>query len=79
MEAGLWIKANSNKTDIVVTNSHPQIKYYSERETFAVNSMTEEELSNLSRSNKNFRLIINKNELMISYGPIFLCCEKYCF
>jgi len=30
-QAGLWIKANSNSSDIVVTPSRPQIVYYAER------------------------------------------------
>lgn len=33
-EAGLWIKENSNPEDKVVTNSVPQITYYSERSTY---------------------------------------------
>ncbi len=30
-QAGLWIKNNSNATDVVVTQSRPQIVYYAER------------------------------------------------
>lgn len=33
-EAGEWIKQNSNITDIVISNSLPQIEYYSERSTY---------------------------------------------
>jgi len=33
-DAGLWIKQNSNSSDIVVSNSLPQIIYYSERATY---------------------------------------------
>jgi len=33
-EAGEWIKQNSNSTDIVISNSLPQIEYYSERSTY---------------------------------------------
>jgi len=34
--AGLWIKENSNKDDIILSKSPTQITYYSERETFGV-------------------------------------------
>lgn len=30
-QAGLWIKANSNSTDLIMTASRPQILYYAER------------------------------------------------
>jgi 4-amino-4-deoxy-L-arabinose transferase-like glycosyltransferase len=30
-QAGLWIKANSNPTDLIITHSRPQIVYYAER------------------------------------------------
>jgi 4-amino-4-deoxy-L-arabinose transferase-like glycosyltransferase len=30
-EAGLWIKANSNSSDLIMTQSRPQIVYYAER------------------------------------------------
>ncbi len=33
-QAGIWIKQNSNPNDIVITASHPQIAYYSERSTY---------------------------------------------
>ena len=33
-QAGEWIKQNSNPQDIVITNSLPQITYYSERSTY---------------------------------------------
>jgi len=33
-QAGEWIKQNSNITDIVISNSLPQIEYYSERSTY---------------------------------------------
>ncbi len=32
-DAGLWLKDNSNKEDLIVSASQPQITYYSERET----------------------------------------------
>ncbi len=33
-QAGEWIKENSNLTDIIISNSLPQIEYYSERSTY---------------------------------------------
>lgn len=33
-QAGLWIKDHSNPTDIVISDSLPQITYYSERSTY---------------------------------------------
>jgi 4-amino-4-deoxy-L-arabinose transferase-like glycosyltransferase len=33
-EAGLWIKENSNSSDLVISASMPQIQYYSERSTY---------------------------------------------
>ncbi|MEK6842380.1 MAG: glycosyltransferase family 39 protein, partial [Nanoarchaeota archaeon] len=33
-QAGLWIKENSNPSDIVISGSLPQITYYSERSTY---------------------------------------------
>jgi len=39
--AGLWIKENSNKGDIVLSKSVPQNTYYSERETYGIVSNEE--------------------------------------
>jgi 4-amino-4-deoxy-L-arabinose transferase-like glycosyltransferase len=36
-EAGLWIKENSNKNDIIFNSAWPQNTYYSERETISYN------------------------------------------
>ena len=36
-QAGLWIKQNSNPNDIVISDSLPQITYYSERSTYPFN------------------------------------------
>jgi len=35
-QAGIWIKENSNKEDIIFSRSHPQTSYYSERKTLTV-------------------------------------------
>ena len=34
-QAGLWIKANSAPTDIIISDSLPQMTYYSERSTYS--------------------------------------------
>ena len=39
--AGLWIKENSDKGDIVISKSPTQITYYSERETYGMVSNEE--------------------------------------
>jgi len=36
-EAGLWIKENSNKNDIIFNSAWPQNTYYSERQTISYN------------------------------------------
>jgi len=33
-QAGLWLKANSNPADIIISNSQTQMEYYSERTTY---------------------------------------------
>ena len=39
--AGLWIKENSVKGDIILSKSATQIPYYSERETYGIESNEE--------------------------------------
>ena len=36
-EAGLWIKENSNPTDVIISDSLPQLTYYSERSVYPFN------------------------------------------
>ncbi|MDP3027342.1 MAG: glycosyltransferase family 39 protein [Nanoarchaeota archaeon] len=49
-EAGLWIKENSKETDVIMSSSYLQIKFYADRETISVNSLTEEEMDKLRNS-----------------------------
>ncbi|MBU2562389.1 MAG: glycosyltransferase family 39 protein [Nanoarchaeota archaeon] len=56
-EAGLWLKQNSAPSDIIVTSSHPQIKYYSEREIMPFPESEEEFELKLS-SDKNLQFYI---------------------
>jgi 4-amino-4-deoxy-L-arabinose transferase-like glycosyltransferase len=46
-EAGLWIKENTEKGDIIISKSRPQNTYYSERETIAPANSTENMLKQL--------------------------------
>ncbi len=55
-DAGLWLKNNSNVSDIIATRSWPQISYYSERETIKLYENEEEFESMLSENNKFFML-----------------------
>ncbi|MBI2672379.1 glycosyltransferase family 39 protein [Candidatus Woesearchaeota archaeon] len=45
-EAALWIKENSKKGDVVISNSIPQTQYYSDRSTYYVEK--EEEIKDLN-------------------------------
>ncbi len=38
-QAGLWLKEYSNPEDIIVSNSQPQIEYYSERTTYTIDEL----------------------------------------
>jgi len=52
-DAAFWIKENSEPTDVIVTVSHPHIRYYSERNVFITNY--EEELDEMKRTNPNLK------------------------
>ncbi len=60
-EAGLWLKQNSDVSDVIATKSQPQIKYYSERETIGLPETKEEFESARSSSTKFFMLSIFEN------------------
>ena len=45
--AGLWIKEHSDKNDIILSKSVPQITYYAERETFGISYNKPEEIKEL--------------------------------
>lgn len=55
-EAGLWLKQNSDSSDIVATKSQPQIKYYSERQTIGL-PKTEQEFESLLSPNVKFYMV----------------------
>ncbi|MFA7707792.1 MAG: glycosyltransferase family 39 protein [Candidatus Pacearchaeota archaeon] len=56
-EAGLWINQNSNPSDLIATNSNPQIKYYADREIVQIPN-TEEEFEQILNSTKNLRYFV---------------------
>lgn len=58
-EAGLWIKQNSNKGDIILSISEPQTVYYSERETLRFQFMTEQEFEKLVEEKKPKYMIVS--------------------
>lgn len=53
-QSGIWLKENSNLTDITFASSYPMTKYYSERETRTFPSSAEE-LDALLEDNKNLK------------------------
>lgn len=61
MEAGQWMKENSNTSALIVSQSIPQIQYYSERSTYAV-----DQLGNDSSSFHNKTLELKPTFLMLS-------------
>ncbi len=57
-EAGLWLKENSHPSDIIVTESRPQIRYYSERQTIRIPKTEQEFESTLSPNTRFYMLSI---------------------
>ena len=45
--AGLWLKQVSDKNDVVISQSNPQIAYYSERDVYGYGDMPEEQFQKL--------------------------------
>ncbi len=56
-QAGLWLKQNSEKSDIIITNSLPQISYYSERKVMVI-PLEKENLTSLISSNPNIKFYL---------------------
>ncbi|KKN48147.1 hypothetical protein LCGC14_0655910 [marine sediment metagenome] len=57
-EAGIWLKENSNISNIIATRSQPQIRYYSERKTIGIPATEEEFESSLTPDVKFYMLSI---------------------
>ena len=53
-EAGLFIKENSEKGDIVISQSHPQNTYYSERKTYPPANSTENMLKQFKETQPKY-------------------------
>ncbi len=60
-EAGVWLKQNSDVSDVIATKSRPQIKYYSEREVIGLLETKEEFEATLTPNTKFFMLSIFEN------------------
>ncbi len=56
-QAGLWLKENSQKEDVIVTKSWPHIQFYSERQAIRLPN-TEEEFEILKSSDPNIRFLM---------------------
>lgn len=56
-QAGLWLKQNTLSTEAIITTSVPQIRYYSERETFDFVE-TKEEFEQLIKDNPQIKYYI---------------------
>jgi hypothetical protein len=75
-QAGLWIKDNSNVTDIVFSTSLPQNTYYSERETHSPHEVnTSEKLLNLIKEKHATFFIDSIFETRMAHVPEFV--SKY--
>ncbi len=62
-EAGLWLKDNANQSDIILTQSIPQITYYAEKQSVGLPD-TEAEIDKLIKLNNTLKfLIISSFEL----------------
>ena len=51
-QAGLWVKGNSEVSDIVISSSYPQIAYYSERTTYSFSEIMMMKSNNYTFSKK---------------------------
>ena len=56
-QAGLWLKQNSKPLDIIISNSWPQITYYSERKVLTIPS-GKENLTSLISSDPNIKFYL---------------------
>ncbi len=68
MQAGIWMKENSETGDIVISESYPQTAYYSERSTFAFSGKGNPEL-HVEQNEEEFNEFIKLNKpkyMMIS-------------
>jgi hypothetical protein len=57
MDVSLWIKGNTDKNSIIMTQSLPQVTYYSERKTYIFPETGEGFNSSLSKGNFSYALV----------------------
>lgn len=57
-QAGLWLRENSNDSDIIATRSQPQIRYYSGLDTIGISPTEEEFEQSLTNETKFFMISI---------------------
>ena len=58
--AGIWMKQNSEPTDIIISESRPQITYYSERTTYGLGQLSSNETEfeeNMSRIKPKYLML----------------------
>lgn len=61
MDSGIWIKENSNPTDIVVSQSFPQTSYYSERSVYNFDEEGDPE-SKITRDEEGFNSFVEREK-----------------
>lgn len=66
--AGLWLKDNSDNSDIIITKSQPQIRFYSERRTIGIPPTEEEFEQSLTNETKFFIVSIFENHPEWAYS-----------
>lgn len=64
-QAGLWLKQYSNPQDIIISNSQPQIQYYSERSTYTIDEVGK----NQSAFQENITKLNPKYFMLSSFEP----------
>ncbi len=75
-QAGLWLKENSNKNAIIVSESIYQNLYYSERNTYLFNK-TEEEFNQFVRDKKPDFMVISVFEPYFTPEYVYTWAEKH--
>ncbi len=68
-EAGLWINENSNKNDVLVSASVPQLTYYSERKVYNFYELNSSE--NESNFDEAIKLLKPKYVVLSVFEPVF--------
>ena len=56
-QAGVWLKENSNPEDIIMSDSQPQVQYYSERDTYTFSRNLSDFEQQIQELNPRFLMI----------------------